>query len=69
MWKYHNMSQNRQNLEQTKSVIEFKEVYLQDLLKALEELKTSKSAGYDNIPTSLIKKMELKKLLLLFSMS
>ena len=52
MWKYHNTSQNTQNLEQTKSVFEFKEVYLQDLLKVLKELKTSESAGYNNIPSS-----------------
>ena len=32
-----------------------KAVYLKDLLKILKELKTSKSAGYDNIPASLIK--------------
>ena len=55
VWKYHNMSQNKKNLKQAKSVFEFKEVYLQDLLKVLKELKTSKSAGYDNIPASLIK--------------
>ena len=36
-----NTPQNRQNLEETKSVFEFKEVYLQDLLKVLKELKTS----------------------------
>ena len=55
MWKYHSTSQNTQNLKQTKSIFEFKEVYLQDLLKILKELKTSKSAGYYNIPASLIK--------------
>ena len=32
VWKYHNTSQNMQNLKQTKNVFEFKEVYLQDLL-------------------------------------
>ena len=47
MWKYHNTSQNTQNLEQTN--------YLQDLLKVLKELKTSTSAGYDNFPASLMK--------------
>ena len=56
VWKYHSTSQNTQNLKQTKSIFEFKEVCLQDLLKILKELKTSKSAGYDNIPASLNKR-------------
>ena len=68
VWKSHNMSQNKQNLEQTKSVFEFKEVYLQDLLKVFKELKTSKSAGYDNIPASLIKE-GAEEIAALFSIS